>query len=76
MKGGCFTVFACSKTHICLYSFTHTSFSTIVDAEGDWVVQWFWVNFQGWGIILIWITVRQEPAALAADAGWGGGGGC
>ena len=33
-----FMVFACSKTRVCLYSFTHSSFSTIVNAGGGQVV--------------------------------------
>ena len=32
------------------------------------MVQWCWVNFQCWGILLIWIIVGQ---GLAVDAGGG-----
>ena len=35
------------------------------------MVQWCWVNFQCRGILLIWIIVGQEPAALAVGAGGG-----
>ena len=30
-----------------------------------------WVNFQCWGILLIWIIVGQGPIVLAVDAGGG-----
>ena len=35
------------------------------------MVQWCWINFQGWGVLLIWIIVGQEPTALAVVAGGG-----
>ena len=38
---------------------------------GGRVVQWCWVNFRCWGVLLIWITVGQGPTALAVDAGGG-----
>ena len=38
---------------------------------GGRVVQWCWVNFQCWGVLLIWIKVGQEPTALAVGAGGG-----
>ena len=31
-----------------------------------------WVNFQCWGVLLIWIIVGQGPVALAVGAGGGG----
>ena len=34
--------------------------------------RWCWVNFQYWGILLIWITVGQGSTVLAV----GGGEGC
>ena len=33
------------------------------------MVRWLWENFQGRGFLLVWITVGQGPAALAAGAG-------
>ena len=38
---------------------------------GGRVVRWCWVNFQCWGVLLIWIQVEQGPAALAEGAGGG-----
>ena len=35
------------------------------------MVQWCWVNFQFWGVLLIWIRVGQGPTALAVGAGGG-----
>ena len=32
-------------------------------------MQWCWVNFQCWGVLLIWIIVGQGPTALAVGAG-------
>ena len=31
-------------------------------------MRWCWVNFQYWGVLLIWIMVGQGPAALAVGA--------
>ena len=39
---------------------------------GGRVVRRYWVNFQCWGVLLIWIIVGQGPVALAV----GEGGGC
>ena len=36
------------------------------------VVRWCWVNFQYWGVLLIWIGVGQGPIVLAVGAGGGG----
>ena len=33
------------------------------------MVQWFWVNFQCRGVLLIWIRIGQGPTALAEGAG-------
>ena len=38
---------------------------------GGRVVRWCWVNFQCWGVLLIWIGVGQGPTALAVGAGGG-----
>ena len=38
---------------------------------GGRVVQWSWVNFQCWGVLLIWIRVGHGPTALAVDADGG-----
>ena len=35
------------------------------------MVRWCWVNFQYWGVLLIWIIVGQGPIALAVGAGGG-----
>ena len=35
------------------------------------VVRRCWVNFQCWGVLLIWIIVGQGPVALAVGAGGG-----
>ena len=40
----------------------------------DWggrVARWCWVNFQCWGVLLIWMRVGQGPTALAVGAGGG-----
>ena len=33
--------------------------------------RWCWVNFQCWGVLLIWIRVGQGPTALVVGAGGG-----
>ena len=38
---------------------------------GGRVVRWCWVNFQWWGVLLIWIIVGQGPTALVVGAGGG-----
>ena len=30
-----------------------------------------WVNFQCWGVLLVWVIVGQGPVALAVGAGGG-----
>ena len=35
--------------------------------RGGWVVLWCWVNFQCWGLLLIWLIVG--PTVLAVGAG-------
>ena len=40
-------------------------------AGAGWVVRRCWVNFQCWGVLLIWIIVGQGPVALAVGAGGG-----
>ena len=35
------------------------------------MVRWCWVNFQCWGVLLIWIIVGQGPTVLAVGAGGG-----
>ena len=35
------------------------------------MVLWSWVNFQCWGVLLVWIRVGQGPTALAVGAGGG-----
>ena len=31
--------------------------------------RWCWINFQCWGVLLIWIRVGQGPTVLAVGAG-------
>ena len=38
---------------------------------GGRVVRRYWVNFQCWGVLLIWIIVGQGPFVLALGAGGG-----
>ena len=40
-------------------------------AGGGRVVRRCWINFQGRGVLLIWIIVGQGPIALAIGAGGG-----
>ena len=36
------------------------------------MVRWYWVmNFQCWGVLLIWIKLGQGPSVLAVGAGGG-----
>ena len=35
------------------------------------MVRWSWINFQVWGVLLVWIRVGQGPTALAVGAGGG-----
>ena len=35
------------------------------------MVRWWWVNFQCWGVLLVWIIVGQGPTALTVGAGGG-----
>ena len=35
------------------------------------MVRRYWVNFQCWGVLLIWIIVGQGPIVLALGAGGG-----
>ena len=42
-----------------------------ISLGGGRVVRWCWVNFQCWGVLLIWIIVGQGPIVLAVDAGGG-----
>ena len=43
----------------------------LISMRGGRVVRWCWVNFQCWGVLLIWIIVEQGPTALVVDAGGG-----
>ena len=47
------------------------SFSLSLGDGGGRVVRRCWVNFQCWGVLLIWIIVGQGPVALAVGAGGG-----
>ena len=38
---------------------------------GGRMARWCWVNFQCWGVLLIWMSVGQGPTALAVGAGGG-----
>ena len=33
------------------------------------MVRWNWKSYQGRGVLLIWITVGQDPTAFAVGAG-------
>ena len=39
--------------------------------RGGRVLRWCWVNFQCWGVLLIWIIVGQGPTAPTVGAGGG-----
>ena len=43
----------------------------VFTAGGGRVVRRLWVNFQGRGVLLIWIIVGQGPIALVVGAGGG-----
>ena len=45
--------------------------TALPDLRGDWLVRWYWVNFQCQSVLLIWIIVEQGPAVLAVGAGGG-----
>ena len=36
--------------------------------RGGWVVRWCCVNFQYWGVLLIWLIVGQGSTTLAVGA--------
>ena len=42
-----------------------------VFSGGGWVERMCWVNFQCWGVLLVWMIVGQGPIALAVGAGGG-----
>ena len=46
-------------------------FGRMFDSRSGRVVQWYWVNFQFRGVLLLWIIVRHGPTALAVGAGLG-----
>ena len=48
-----------------------TYVKTDYGGRGGRVVQRCWVNFQCWGVLLIWLIVGQGPTALAVGAGGG-----
>ena len=35
------------------------------------MVRWCWINFQSWGVLLVWIKAGQGPSAIAVCAGRG-----
>ena len=43
----------------------------IAPGGGGRVVRRYWINFQCWGVLLLWIIVGQGPIVLAIDAGGG-----
>ena len=58
------------------YIFSTMLHSKCLGLDSNWlrggrVVRWCRVNFQCWGVLLIWIIVWQGPIALAAGAGGG-----
>ena len=62
---------------ILTFQISHYSRSTITFLHlsmlfwGGRVARWCWVNFQCWGVLLIWMRVGQGPTALAVGAGGG-----
>ena len=52
-------------------SFAYVQNRCLVTQMGGRVVRWCWVNFQYWGVLLIWIIVGQGPIALAVGANGG-----
>ena len=68
-----------SHTYCCRYYITLCACVCLVSplpfntytVGGGRVVRWCWVNFQCRGVLLVWITVGQEPTALTVGAGGG-----
>ena len=60
---------------VCLLDFMVEYNSISIDrfyhCSGGRVVRRCWVNFQCWGVLVIWIIVGQGPVALAVGAGGG-----
>ena len=52
--------------------YTIVNFNSYSDRKGGGrVVRWCWVNFQCWGLLLIWIIVGLWPIAIAVGADGG-----
>ena len=54
-----------------LYTALGNSDFTFVHIGGGRVVQWYWANFQCWGVLLIWIIVGQGPTGFVVGLGGG-----
>ena len=52
-------------------SMHHPTLAFYSCVRGGRVVRRCWVNFQCWGVLLIWMIVGQGPIALAVGAGGG-----
>ena len=49
----------------------YTRLLIVASFRGGRVVRWCWVNFQGRGVMLVWVVVGQGGIAFAVGAGWG-----
>ena len=58
-------------TPCCVISFLISYSKQSSGKGGGRVARWCWVNFQCWGVLLIWMRVGQGPTALAVGAGGG-----
>ena len=54
-----------------LFYLNATDEPTCTKSGGGRVVRSCWVNFQCWGVLLIWVRVGQGHTALAVGAGGG-----
>ena len=57
-----------NRSRVYIASNCYTRLLIVASVRGGRVVRWCWVNFQGRGVLLVWIVVGQGPAALAVDA--------
>ena len=53
------------------YLYVLSKLVCILQGVGGGVLRWCWVNFQCWGVLLIWVRLGQGPTALAVGADWG-----
>ena len=78
MKGATFNLFLVQFNHILFNkhmqwgwatSSHNISYGPSPTIGGGRVARWCCVNFQCWGVLLIWMRVGQGPTALAVSAG-------